>query len=237
MSKPGEGAVGTVALTRGLEAVRLLANDGPLSVGELCERLAIRREAGDRIVNTLLALGFIQETSHADRYVPAPLVHRLVSRYLETLPVLAVTRPILQGVADRQAVVARFVIRAEDEALCLMQLGHGEGQQSRSGGRSMPLYRSPAGRAILSLGDETWAKGRPEGMHLSRDGYLVETDPPRPAVLAVPVRCGETPAAFEVSLEPNPDSERIRTVADDLSAAASLLQQRLPNAGVRAIEL
>lgn len=236
MRKVDEAAVGTVALTRGLEAVRLLANQGPLSVAELSERLAIRREAGDRIVNTLLGLGFIQETSHADRYVPAPLVHRLTSRYLESLTIIAVVRPFLQGLAERQRVKSRLVVKEGEQAVCLIQLSHGEGLRSPSGNRSVPLHQSLAGRAIMSIDDET-GKTQPNRTHLENYGYLIESDPPRWAVLAMPVRCGEASAAIEVSLDSNASPGRIQQVADDLVATALLLQEGLPNAGIRSIEL
>lgn len=237
MSRTGEGGGGTVALTRGLDAVRLLAEDGPLSASELSERLNIRREAADRIVSTLLSLGFIKETGGLGRYLPGPVVHTLVSRYLESLPAIASVKPVLHGVADGHGLVLSLVVEANGKALCLMQTGNAGSGQWGKAQRFVPMAESAAGRVMRSLYDEGWTGDAREKETLSQDGYLVIGEANHPGTLAMPFWLGETPAVLEARLQPNIDAESLSEIAEDLRAATSLVRQRLLNSGIRAIDL
>ncbi len=136
-------------LSRGITALEVLAEgDGPVSIGELTERLGLHRSITYRIVRTLEDHGLVSRDAGGNLWLGAGLASlaRSVARDLQ-----AAALPELSTVANELGMTALLTVIDQEEAVTLVSVEPRAALAAvaqRPGSRH-PLERGAPGRALL----------------------------------------------------------------------------------------
>ena len=165
MSNPGQPPI--EAVDRALQLVRVLRDEGTVSVRDAAERLGVAPSTAHRLLAALVYRDFAVQDDER-QYVPGPA---MVVREWETLPVdvLRVTvRPALELIFERAQETVQLLVRQRGNVRFVegIQLDAPLRVAVRSGDL-MPAFSSAGGKALLAeLSDEQldflYPKGLPD---------------------------------------------------------------------------
>lgn len=138
------------SLQRGLEILRSFRNgEKSLQMADILERTKIPRLSAQKLLNTLTAHHFLRYLPELDRYEPDVSCIVLGHALRASLPILRVTRPLMQALAEEFGVDVFLALREGMEVMVVEYCSaHAEAAEFRVGSL-MPLAQTAAGRAWL----------------------------------------------------------------------------------------
>ena len=99
-------------LARGLDVLTHINLLGAITVSELCKTLNLSRGTSHRILETLLAEGYLSLDPHSRRYGLTPQIRRLAAGYDEASLVASVTQPLLLEFSNQYGWPFSFAVPA-----------------------------------------------------------------------------------------------------------------------------
>ncbi|TNJ40162.1 IclR family transcriptional regulator [Phaeobacter sp. B1627] len=152
--------------------------DGPLSLSEVASRAGVDRSAAQRLIHTLLILGYIRRSGDDRGYLPGV---RLLDHTLDVLrldPVIQKATPVLLEL--RKTVRERVDFSLFDQTRLIYALRMQSKRETFYAtlvGHSVPVYCTAGGRAVLSAMTDTEAREVVERTALKAYTARTETDP------------------------------------------------------------
>lgn len=140
-----------VALMRGLDILRCLNEQGPVTVGQLHAHTGIAKPTIVRVLETLAHMGYVQRCDDGPKYTVTAKVLTLANGYDAQAQLLAVASPILD--AQRQAVGWPIELGVFDhDAMVILNTSRKAGVLAinRKPGSRVPVLRTALGRAYLA---------------------------------------------------------------------------------------
>lgn len=140
-----------IALMRGLDVLRCLNEQGPVTVGQLHAHMGIAKPTIVRILETLTHMGYVQRCDDGPKYAVTAKVLTLANGYDAQAQLLTVAAPILD--AQRQAVGWPIELGVFDnDAMVILNTSRKAGVLAinRKPGSRVPVLRTALGRAYLA---------------------------------------------------------------------------------------
>ncbi len=163
--------------------------NGPLSLSEIAKRAAIDRSAAQRLIHTLMTLGYIRRSADNRGYLPGI---RLLDHTLDLLrldPVVQKATPVLLelrknirervdfSLYDQTRLIYALRMQSKRETFYATLVGH-----------SVPVYCTAGGRAVLASLPEDDA--RDIVMHSAHHAYTSKTETDPDAIMALVAKAG-----------------------------------------------
>lgn len=151
---------------------------GPLSLSEIAEGAGIDRSAAQRLVHTLLRLGYLRRGPDGRGYLPGIRVLDTTHDLLRLDPMVQKATPVLLEL--RKTVRERVDLSLFDETRLVYALRMQSKRETFYAtlvGHSVPLYCTAGGRAVLSALHEDHAKRIVTRTPLQSYTSRTETDP------------------------------------------------------------
>ncbi|WP_157384402.1 helix-turn-helix domain-containing protein [Nitratireductor soli] len=147
--KSDEGS-NTVALQNGLALVRLLSDEGPMTVDEMAQRTELRPDTAAKLIKTLELHGYIEPARFAGRYQPGRVAGALSEAFLRGAPIGEVARPVMQALAERHDAAVSLMVPDADHALSLLVCRSvARNTPTEHAGSTAPMVHTAAGHALL----------------------------------------------------------------------------------------
>lgn len=162
--------------------------DGPLSLSEVAARAGIDRSAAQRLIHTLLMLGYIRRSADDRGYLPGL---RLLDHTLDLLrldPVIQKATPVLLEL--RKTIRERVDFSLYDQTRLIYALRMQSKRETFYAtlvGHSVPTYCTAGGRAVLSALPE--AEARDVVMRTALTAYTTKTLTDPNAIMARVRQC------------------------------------------------
>lgn len=243
------------AVVRALDVLRLLNEFGPISVVDLQKRSAMPKATVLRMVETLIAQGYVSRSENA-LYAPTGKCLLLSSGFDSKASYVKAAEPVLAKLRDRIGWPSDFAIYDNDAMLIVLTSSElGVLSLSGQGVARAPILRSGLGRAYVGfLPDEErksiidrflpadplagtrrqvermLAEAKERGCAVSDEGYLDTLYPAGMHAIAVPVlgRKGPFAALNVIFLRKALSLEKgMKTLLPPLRAAAREIGERL----------
>ena len=133
---------------------------GAVSVSELARMTGLNVSTAFRLLQTLMARGYVEQQASDRGYLLGPRIFQMGSVYLQGSDLAAIARPHLEALRDDVGETAYLVIFSQGE---IVQLCKADGKQAVSASvRSMvrePAYCTATGKVLLSgLAQEAFDK-------------------------------------------------------------------------------
>lgn len=240
-------------VAKGMAVLELLARaDGPVRLAAIAQQLDLQKSNVHRLLNTLLALGFVAQEAETGRYMPTLKLWELGVGVLQSHPARRAAAPYMQELHRATSETVSLTVLDGDEVLYLDKLlsprplrfstrpGSRAPAAMTPSGKAM-LADAPDARAVLERTKARWSRARDldvdaalaELEQIRRQGYAVSEGDGSPGVLGIAAAIpGDGPkAAITVSGPANRISEKKRgeIVEAVLNACA-----RIAEAGGRA---
>ena len=197
------------AVVHALDVLEQLAGDAELGVAELSTRLGLYKNNVFRVLATLESRGYVEQNRATERYRLGVKCLQLGKSYIQHTSLVQHARLVLREVVDACAETAYVAVRHHRTIVPVDVIEPEQAVRIASPiGRSLPLYRTAAGKVHLAF--EKRSDGRiriPEGPdgeqtaadrerlaveldRIARDGYALDTgeDVADVCTIAVPVR-------------------------------------------------
>lgn len=249
-----DGNSSTVALQNGLELVRRLSDEGPMTSEELAQSLSLRSDTTAKLLKTLEMHGFVEPARFAKRFQPGRMAGTLSEKFLGDTPVTDIARPVLQALADQHDGIGTLVVADRDEALLLVTCSGPTRQNAHEChvGSTYPLPFTAGGHALLftmhNAADEPIAES---GYNEVETRALEESfaffcasgcfRTPLPEcdllLLGAPLHLSNAVLALELAIPDGSGASKDTTAAvKDLLSAVELIQRKCSTLGVRYLE-
>lgn len=126
-------------------------SETPLGAAELARNVAIPVGMANRALVSLEATGFVDRIPHSSKFVAGKMTYQLARALLERYEVRTICVPYLRQIAFSTGGAISLWARVGDYCVRLAMV-HGSRQRIRTGavGEVAPIYKSPAGWAILA---------------------------------------------------------------------------------------
>lgn len=197
------------AVVHALDVLEQFAGDAELGVTELSTRLGLYKNNVFRVLATLESRGYVEQNRATERYRLGVKCLQLGKSYIQHTSLVQHARLVLREVVDACAETAYVAVRHHRTIVPVDVIEPEQAVRIASPiGRSLPLYRTAAGKVHLAF--EKRSDGRiriPEGPdgeqtaadrerlaveldRIARDGYALDTgeDVADVCTIAVPVR-------------------------------------------------
>ena len=149
-TKPRPDAVKSVSKV--LDIVEhLAAARGPVSLSDIARATGFNVSTAFRLVQTLVARGYVEQQAGHRSYVLGPRVYQLASAYLKGSDLAALARPHLEALRDVVGETVYLVILANGEIVQLCKAdGHHVVSASIRSAQREPAYCTATGKVLLS---------------------------------------------------------------------------------------
>lgn len=151
---------------------------GPLTLSEIAAHAHVDRSAAQRLVHTLIILGYIRRSTDDRGFLPGV---RLLDHTLDLLrldPVVQVATPVLMEL--RREIQERVDLSLYDETRLIYALRMQSKRETFYAslvGHSVPTYCTAGGRAVLAALKDTEVRSILKRSHLQRNYSSTVTDP------------------------------------------------------------
>lgn len=151
--KKEAGLTGVRAVDRAIAILQCFSADQPtMSVIDIQKRVGLSRPTLYRLLHTLASRGLIQSEGDPQRFKLAHGVMKLSHVWLKGLEVVAVARPIVEGLRDTTSETAALFRLQEDLGICILEC---ESRHilsiSRGVGDSLTITQGSTGKAMLAF--------------------------------------------------------------------------------------
>jgi IclR family KDG regulon transcriptional repressor len=141
----------TPAVARAFAILDLVRRDGPMTVREVADRLALPRSSVHELVHTLAVLGAIAPAGGAGRFTLGLLLHELGSAYLSDVDVAREGHGVAETVAAACGETVHLAILDGVEVVYLAKVDSIHAVRLVSAvGRRLPAHCTGVGKALLS---------------------------------------------------------------------------------------
>lgn len=139
-------------LVRGLKILQCFSDeDQELGVSEIARRIGTTRSTAFRLVYTLEHLGFLTRVGDSKRYRIGSRVLELGYRYLSTLDIVELAKPVLEALRDSTNTSTHLIIRDGSEIVYVDRCNSRMMFSSNVGvGTRLPAHATAPGRLLLS---------------------------------------------------------------------------------------
>ncbi len=234
-----DAARGTLGTVRNAVLLLDLLSDGPAyqQLTDLAERSGLSVPTAHRLLRSLVLADIVEQDSRTSRYSLGPEVARLSQRYLGRLPILGALSPYLVSLRDVLQVTLHVALLVRESVVYVDRVDATDGGPYRESHRVANAFTTPSGRLLVSrAADETWdhslamhGRDAPHDVSTLRAAWatapwLVSSemgDPVPEVAVVVPDAGGRAVAALAATLPAAADEERVATIAQHLSRAAT----------------
>lgn len=122
------------------------------SIKQLSEATGLNKSTVHRILQTLLAFGYVRQSQHNDNYFLGFQILTLSNRLLSEFDIVSLAKPYLRSLCEDTGLVIQLSIRNLDMAVFLDK-AENPNQNIRMYsqiGKTIPLYCSSSGKALLA---------------------------------------------------------------------------------------
>lgn len=149
---PAPGIGGAVqSVDRALTILRVLARLGEAGVTEIAGELGVHKSTAFRLVATLEAHDFVEQTEDRGKYRLGMGLVRLAGAGTARLDVVREARPFSRRLAADCGETVNIAVLADRSALYVDQVSGGSGLQSHNWvGQRVPLHATSNGKVLLS---------------------------------------------------------------------------------------
>src|ERR1700733_5796343 len=149
------GLTGVRAVDRVVVILQCFSADQPtMSVIDIQKRVGLSRPTLYRLLHTLSSRGLIQSEGDPQRFKLAHGVMKLSHVWLKGLEVVAVARPIVEGLRDTTGETAALFKLQEDRGICILECESRHVLSiSRGVGDSLRITQGSTGKAMLAFMD------------------------------------------------------------------------------------
>lgn len=222
----------------------LLAQEGPMGVSEIAERIGVARSTAHRLLSTLVYRDFAEQTE--TRRYAAGAVLRSPPAPSSAAALQAVARPYLEALRDRSGETANLQMLVGDQVRFVVSVeSHAALRVGEREGRLLPAHLVSGGKLLLaelpdSVRDELYPDAGPderatlagELQPLHQRGYAINDQMTETGVTAVAVLIhapdGTGHAAVSVAMpSARFSSARLPELVDALHTSASRIEAGL----------
>jgi DNA-binding IclR family transcriptional regulator len=149
------GMIGVRAVDRAIAILQCFTPEQPaMSVIEIQKRVGLSRPTLYRLLHTLAARDLIHAEGDPQRFKLAHGVMKLSHIWLNGLEVVAVARPIVEGLRDLTGETAALFRLQHDLGICILECeSRHELSISRGVGHSLKIMQGSTGKAMLAFMD------------------------------------------------------------------------------------
>lgn len=142
------------SLARGLRALDILETESDgIGITGIARRINIDKSTASRIMKTLAAYGYAEQSSQTRRYTLGPRLVRLGQSLLTRTPLRDQARPFLRELVTQTQECAHIAVRASDQVLYLDQVEAAASLRVSTGvGTLAPLHCTALGKVLLAFG-------------------------------------------------------------------------------------
>jgi IclR family transcriptional regulator, acetate operon repressor len=143
------------AIDRAIDVLECFATGRrALSIGEIEKRVRLSRPTLYRILSTLMLRGFVRKDGDPPRYRLDIGIGRLADAWTNSLDIVRLAMPLLQGLLERYDETVALYLRKDNTRLCVAEVPSRQAlSYSRGLGYSGSLVRGASGLAILAFLD------------------------------------------------------------------------------------
>ncbi|MDP2974901.1 MAG: IclR family transcriptional regulator [Anaerolineales bacterium] len=130
----------------------------PKDLGVISSELGMNKSTLYRFLTTLVQLGYANQDSHTGKYSLGPKILWLASRFLESLDIRNLSRPLLERLVEVTGETVHLAILDNYEVVYIDKVdGHQPVRMISSVGNRMPAHSTGLGKALLaSLDEDEW---------------------------------------------------------------------------------
>lgn len=150
-----QGASGVRAVDRAIAILQCFTPDQPaMSVIEIQKRVGLSRPTLYRLLQTLAQRDLIQAEGDPQRFRLSHGVMKLAHVWLKGLEIVAVARPIVEGLREATGETAALFREQDDRGICILECESRHVLSiSRGVGHSLSLIKGSTGKAMLAFMD------------------------------------------------------------------------------------
>lgn len=159
MTSPKDLVVQNNSVIKSFAILAFLADaQTPKELGVISIELGMNKSTLYRFLTTLVQLGYVTQDPETGKYALGARVVWLASRFLESLDIRPLARPLLQQLVDTTAETVHLAILDKYEVVYIDKLdGHRAVRMISSVGNRMPAHCTGLGKALLaSLSEKDW---------------------------------------------------------------------------------
>lgn len=150
-AEPAARESGTQALDRALAVLLAFRGDvAERKVSDVSRELGLHKSTASRLFRALADAGFLQRNEETGAYRLGVTVFELGARYLDSIDLHALARPLLHELAETEGESVNLAVRDGHDAISLyIAQGTRNVQLVSRLGRRIPVWVSAAGKALL----------------------------------------------------------------------------------------
>lgn len=146
-----EGTGNIQSVSRALESLEIIAEEGEIGVTDLGKRLGVHKATASRLTATLASHGLIERDPHSDKYRLGLSLIYLAGAAMTGLDLVTTARPIVQGLADQTRETVNLGVAHADAVVCIDQATGTSSIVSVSWvGRQTPIHCTSNGKVLLA---------------------------------------------------------------------------------------
>jgi len=146
-----EGTGNIQSVSRALESLEIIAEEGEIGVTDLGKRLGVHKATASRLAATLASHGLIERDPHSDKYRLGLSLIYLAGAAMTGLDLVTTARPIVQGLADQTRETVNLGVAHADAVVCIDQATGTSSIVSVSWvGRQTPIHCTSNGKVLLA---------------------------------------------------------------------------------------
>lgn len=144
-----------------------LAATGPMGLLDLSKMLDLNKSTVHRVLNSLIYLGYVKQDPVTSKYSLTYKICRIANHVLDQIDLLSIAKPYLKDLSEKTGETVHLVEREEINGIYIDKVENSANAVRLVSkiGKSIPLYCSGVGKAMLSEMDENtvkkiWEKSR-----------------------------------------------------------------------------
>lgn len=132
--------------------IECLAQSGPMGLQELSSELALNKSTVHRILNSLMCMDYVRQDPETSKYSLSLKFCRISNQILSQNSVIDLTRPYIKELAEHSGEIVHLVQIDGMNAVYIdkVEATHNSVRLVSKVGKSIPLYCSGVGKAILA---------------------------------------------------------------------------------------
>jgi len=239
-----------VALGRGLEIIRLVAERGPLKLADVADAMNLSSDTSERLVETLVAHAYLERIESSGQFRLGPATQKLANALSARIRIRDLAIPVLRSIADRCKGAAALFSSEGESMIALLNEDSSRFRATASPGRGLAISSCAAGyvyaicakagsaeRARLEQ-DIGIRKYQAASAAFGEDGFYCHLDRlSETRQIAAPIRLPDAILVLQAEL-PTMMSEKpeLAMLGKDVKTAADLIAERAAASGITYLE-
>lgn len=133
-----------------------LAETGPITLADLCQRLALNKSTVHRLLASLIYVGYVKQDTASGKYMLSLKVLTLSNQILGNIDILEIARPYIKQLSRETGETVHLVQLDETDAIYIFKQESYQNsiRMASKVGSRVPLYCSGVGKAMLAYMDD-----------------------------------------------------------------------------------